>query len=373
MKDSTKYNLFIFLSVLATGISEIYIPIFLYDQGFNIKLIFLFFLIKFSLVLVFYYPLIIIARKIKFKWLLVSSAFFLGISFYLLSIINNSILSIFYLALMFAFFVITYWAGRHYFALYILPKQNMANQVGYIVIATQLALIPSAYLGALIIENFGLTILTIIITIIALISIIPLLSIKEDINIKPFNIKQTINKIPKKNILLIGMDQARQLAVIFFPLFIYLNVVQTYRYVGIVNVAVGIAAMIFVYLFAKKIERDGKDYLSLAILLLGSVLLIKLNALTAIFMIVVAVFEGLTSRLHMTSIMKNIYSLGQNYYIPTYLIIYEYTLNIVKVIILIIAVLFLENVTIFLYLCVFIFLVSSCFQFKDSSNIKRDK
>jgi predicted MFS family arabinose efflux permease len=359
-----RYNIFILLSVMATGLAEIYIPIVLYNAGFNLKLIFTYFIIKFGSILILYYPIILIGQKLGFKILLVISAFFLGISFYLLSIINTSFIIVIVTAISFSIFNQTYWSGRHYYAIKVLPTDRMGDSVGYTVITTQLALIPSAFFGALIIEHFGLKILTFIITAIALISIIPLLEIKEKIYKTGLNVKKVATSIPFSNIILMGFDQARQLAVIFFPLFIYLNVVKTYRYVGVVNVVIGIATMISVYFFARKIDREQKDYLSIFIILLSIVLFVKLNVTTSVPMLIVAIFEGLIARMHMTSIIRDIYSFGQKHHILSYLFIYEFVLNLVRVILFGIGLLLINNVVSFLYLCIFIFFFSSLFQFK---------
>ncbi|MDD3821922.1 MAG: MFS transporter [Bacilli bacterium] len=360
-----KYQLFIFLSVLATALSEIYIPIVLYNQGFNLKQIFLFFVFKFSVMLLISYFIIWMGKTIKFKLLLIISALLLGVSFYLLSIINKFSLLFFITPLAFALFNQTYWPGRHYYALTILSKDNLANSVGSIVITTQLALIPSAYLGALIIEHWGLKILTIIVTITALISIIPLFYLKETDNKLPINLREVISTTPKNSLFIIGLDQARQLMVIFFPLFIYLKVVETYRYVGIVNVVIGLAASIFVYFFARKIDKTKKDYLRVSILLLSFILFIKLHITNPLLMIIIVFFEGLIARMHMTTITRNIYSLGQNYYIPSFLIAHDITLNLMRLFLLFLAFFFIGDITSFIYLCLVVFLISSIFSFSD--------
>ncbi len=370
MTDNMKYNLFVFLSVLASSLADFYIPIILYNQGFTLTHIFTFFLIKFSFIIITYYFIILLAIKIGFKSLLIISAFFLGLSFYLVSIINNSFFCLIKLALLFSLFLQTYWAGRHYYGIFSLTKKEMSNQIGYMVIATQLALIPSAYLGALIIELWGLKILTIIISGIILISIIPLFFIKEKSNYQPLMVKRTLFNIPKENLLLIGLDQARQLMVIFFPLFIYLKIANNYRYIGIINALIGIASIIFVYFFAKKMDKEHKNHLRLAIILLGTILMFKLNITNLYFMLAIAFFEGLISRMHMTAIMSNIYMLGKDFHLPSYLVIYEITTNLIKVIIILIGILFINNIKVFLFFCLFIFLNSHLIKFKQHNKKK---
>lgn len=369
MSDNTKYNIFVFFSVLATALADLYIPIILYNQGFSLIYIYIFFLIKFSFIMITYYFIIMLAKTISFKYLLIISAFFLGFSFYLISTITNSLSYLIICAASFSIFLQTYWAGRHYYGIYSITKNKLSNQIGYMIIATQLALIPSAYLGALIIELWGLNILTIIITAIILISIIPLFFIKERVNKQPLIVKKVLFSISKRNLLLIGLDQTRQLAFIFFPLFIYLTMVDSYQYIGIINILIGVASIIFVYFWARKMDKSPQNYLSISIVLLGIVLLFKLNIINKYFMLVISFFEGLASRMHMTAIMSNIYMLGKNYHLPSYLIVYELVINLIRAIFLIIGILFINDLKIFLFICIFVFLSSHIIQFKHKDRL----
>ncbi len=134
---------------------------------------------------------------------------------------------------------------------------------------------------------------------------------------------------------------------------------------GIVNVVIGLAASIFVYFFARQIDKTKKDYLRASILLLSFILLIKLHITNALFMIIIAFCEGLIARMHMTTITRHIYSLGQNYYIPSFLIVHDITLNLTRLFILLLAFFFIKDITSFIYLCLIIFLISRFFSFSD--------
>ncbi|MDD4035728.1 MAG: MFS transporter [Bacilli bacterium] len=368
ISNEKRYSIFIFLSMFSKGMAEIFIPVVLYNKGFNLSLIFLYFSIKYLVIIITYYLVVELAKIIRFKVLLVLSAIMLGISFYLLTTMGSSISNLLIAATLFALYTETYWAGRHYYALEVIPSKNLSCEVGNIIIAGEIGLIPSAYLGGLAIELLGLKYLTIIITLIALISIIPLLKIKEFKDKEPINASIILKEIPKKSMLYLIFDQFKYLTVLFFPLYLYLNVVENYRYIGIVNVAIGIASMIFVYLFAKKMDKNKKDYLSLGTICLALVLVFKLNITNPLVMIVIGLFEGLATKMQMTSVIRNIYALGQHYNTISYLIVIELIQNIGRFIILGYALLFINNLIEFLAMCIFLFSLASVLEFNTNKN-----
>ncbi len=363
--NELKYNIFIFLSTFARGLCEIFVPIVLYNRGFSLTCIFAYFVIKYFVLSVNQYPIIMLGKKVKFKWLLVISSFALGISFYYLSIIALSLQSLIFVALSFGIFTQTYWLGRHYYAMEVLPRKNMGDEVGNIIILSQLALIPSAYLGGLAIEFFGLRIVAVIITFISLMAIFPIFSIKERKNTLNINISNVFKTIPKQSLAIIAIDQFRLAIMLLFPLLIFMNIAQTYRYIGILHTAIGLASLFFIYVFARRMDQDKNDYLNIAVLLLGLIFLIKLNVLDAVVMVVVAILEGLVSRMHLTSLTRNIYSLGKNYDVASYLVIYETFSNIPLVLIFTFGLLFINNLSMFLYIATFLFLVAGFVKFND--------
>jgi hypothetical protein len=364
--NEKKYNIFILLSSFAYGMAEIYVPVVLYNKDYSLKYIFLYFVVKYALTIITYNPVIKLGRRATFKWLLVISAFTLGLSFYLLSILDGSLLKLLMAAITFAIFTQTYWLGRHYYAIEVLAKKKMSNEVGNIIILSQLATIPSAYLGALAIESLGLKGLTVIITVIVLLSIIPIFLINEKPNIKSLDIKKVFRTIPKSSLLIIMLDQFRLIIVTLFPLYIFLNIIHTYRYIGEVNVVIGIASAFFVYFFSHKMDEKKDDYLHLATFLLGIVFLIKLNIVSVTWMMVIALAEGLVSRMQLTSLTRNMYILGKNYDTSSYLALYEIITNIMCTLIYAFGLLFFpSNLKVFLYIIILIFMLTVFLKFYD--------
>lgn len=366
ISNEKRYNIFIFLSMFSKGMTEMFIPVVLYNKGFNLYFIFLYFFIKYLVIIITYYLVVELAKVIKFKVLLIISSIILGTSFYLLSIMDNSISNLLIASILMALYTETYWAGRHYYVLEVIPNKDLSCGVGNIIIIGQIALIPSVYLGGLFIEILGLEWLTLIITLISLISVVPLLNIKELKEKEPISVSVIFKNISKKSLLYLIFDQFKYISVLFFPLYLFLNVVENYRYIGIVNIAIGIASMIFVYFFAKKMDKSKKDYLSLSTIFLALVLVFKLNIINPLVMIFIGFLEGLATKMQMTSVIRNIYALGKHYNTISYLIVIELIQNIGRFIILGYALLFINSLIELLAMCIFLFSLASVLEFNTN-------
>ena len=81
ISNEKRYNIFIFLSMFSKGMTEMFIPVVLYNKGFNLYFIFLYFFIKYLVIIITYYLVVELAKVIKFKVLLIISSIILGTSF----------------------------------------------------------------------------------------------------------------------------------------------------------------------------------------------------------------------------------------------------------------------------------------------------
>jgi hypothetical protein len=365
LSSEKKFNIFILLSTFARGLVEIYIPIFLYNKGISIHSIFLYFIIKYAIIALTYTPIVYIGKKIKFRWLITLSSLLLGLSFYFLSNMSANINDIIKLAILFALWNNCYWSGRLYYALESLPKKDIGEEVGNIIIFTQLALIPAAYVGALLIETLGTFNLSVLVALLSLLAIIPVFLIKERKQEKVINAIKVIKDIPKKSLLFIAFEQIKVILVLMFPLYVYIYISSDFSYIGLLNIAIGIASMFFVYNFCRIIDKNKKDYTYLSAFLLVLVWLAKLNVATTSLMLIVAILEGLTTKMHETSTTRDIFALGKNYDTCSYIIVFEVFQNIVRVLILTVTYLFINDLKIFLTLATILFLLSAFVKFDD--------
>jgi hypothetical protein len=360
-----KYDLFVFVSVFGKSLAEIYIPVLLYNKGFGIESILFYFLIKYLSTAITYYPVIRMGIKINIKYLVMISALFLGATYYLLSLPDISTELLMITAVMFSLFSQTYWTARHYYAIEIVDKPAMTGEVGNIIAASELAIIPSAYIGALIINYLGLGVLTIVITAFILISTIPIFNIDTKKLTYRKGIRKTLKNIPRNSLLVILVDQVSLIIRNFFPLYIYLYVASNYQYIGILNIIVGLSSILFIYFFCYEMDKHKKDYLTLSAILLGGVFLLKLNIVSSVLMILAVVLEGFVFKMYNTSITRDIYALAKDYNTVSYLIIHEVISNLARVIMLVIGILFIKDLVLFLYFCAIIFILTSFIEFDD--------
>ncbi|MDD4643907.1 MAG: MFS transporter, partial [Bacilli bacterium] len=281
MKRIKIYNLFIFLSTLARSLIDCFIPIILYNKGLEVKYIISFLLLNYSLGFILNVPLGFIGRKITFKWLLIITSFLIGLSYYYLLMVKLDVTNLFLFTLFHVASTQAYWLSRHYYALEVLPKHNLADDAGNIVVFSTLALVPISYVGALLINNIDIEQVLIIIVLLYMISVIPLFKItekKKDINRELITTSHNIVlNIPRKSLWFMFIAQFRMVSRYLFPLFLYIYVHQNYEYIGVFNIAVSVASIFFIYFFSKRMDKEKKDYLLLSGVLFCIVYFLKLN------------------------------------------------------------------------------------------------
>jgi hypothetical protein len=369
MNKIKSFNMFVFLSTLARSLIDCFIPIILYKKGLNVDAVLFYLILNYSMSFLLNVPLTYISQRITFKWAMIITSFFIGIAYYFLLLKDVSILTIFLFALTHIINTHTYWVSRHYYALEVLPKRNLADEVGNIIILTSLALIPVSYIGALMMNKLDMEFILAIVILIYMISIIPLFFIKErkrDSNTKIINgIKETLGDLPQKSFLFMLFAQFRMISRYLFPLYLFLYVQKNYEYIGIFNIAVGVASMFFIYFFARKMDRDKKDYLILSGILGAIVYFLKLNITDTGFMLLIGLAEGLIDKMYEVAFNRNLYALGHHYDGVFYASGMEGLQNFSRIVITLIFVFLIQDIKLILYLCAFMLVITGLIGFDD--------
>jgi hypothetical protein len=372
MNNQKKYNLFIFFGTFTRSLVEVFVPIILYNKVDSFSYVYFFLLLSYLFSFILNIPLVYLSRKLTFKWLIIITSFSIIISYYYLFIMPFTIFNLVIIAITHVINAHVYWLSRHYFALGILTIKKISPQVGKIVILNQLALIPASYLGALLITYLNLYSLLLVIILLYIITVIPLFCL-ENIKQKPISLKMGISNIikniPFKYTLFFSFAQFRVISKYLFPLYIFLYVKNQYTYIGIFNIIVGFASMLFVYFFAQKMAKKKKDYLLLTGFLSFIVWILKLNILATGLFLIVGLMEGLVEKMYETAFNYNLYAWGKQYDRLSYVAYIEGLQSLVRVLIMLIFFLFIEDIKLILYISAFMLIIIGIIGYYNKKNL----
>ncbi len=335
MSNIRKYNIFIFFSTFIRNILEIYSIVYLYQKGFNYQSILLFYILLYILGIFISSITIYLSSIIKVKYILIFSILMSIISYYLLYKINNYYLLIPLLSLS----MFTYHPIRH---LYGIKNLNNRIDIGNNLIFMYLALFLS---NIIVIKKINI----LYVILLSILSIIPLFFIEDKKE------KFKINKIKKDKIIYFILDQGRVLFLLFEPLYLYIYISSKISYIGLFNIILTLASIIYIYLIGKYLNLiKCFKYLNIIFVI---ILLLKLNINDKNILLIIAFLEGLlskTSELYSTRIL---YRNKDNTY--GYVFISEIIFLLTRIIILIIMY-YINNLIIMLYILIFmIFLIST--------------
>lgn len=327
MKNLRNYNKYIFISTFTRNIIDIYSVVYLYQLGITINNIIAIYAIIYFLGALISTISIKIGNIIGYKYILILSSIFTGLSFYTI----NKSLNPYLIAITISMSMFTYHPIKHYYGLKLLThKKQIANTL----ILTYLATLISSYLA---VKNINLTYLIII----SIISVIPALTIQKEPTIKityPMHIE-------KNKIKFFVFDQFKIVFLLLEPLYLYL-LSSNLKYVGTFNIILTISSIIYLYILVNKIDiHKNYKYLNLIFVF---ILLLKLNIQNEIFLLILAFFEGMgikTNELVSTMNLYNNHKLSEGY-----LIISENIFCLTRTIILSLIYLFNLNLSTSLYL-----------------------
>ena len=349
MNNIKKYNLFILISTLARNITEVFSSVLLYKMGYSIRDILIFLSILYFMGSIICIITMYLIGKVNIKYLLILSSIIFSISFYYMSIMNKNIFNLIIFSIIYSIGSYTYHSIRHYLAIKLVNK-NKKNNIGNIVIYMNIAIIISSLVSSYIESITSTIFLSIIVIIISLISIIPIFGL----DIKDNDSKIKYDKLDKNKKMFFILEQGKTVFLSLEPLFIYLFVKESIRYVGITSSIIGLASCIFTYFFVRKV--DDKKYFKYFNILLCLVLLLKLNISSKYNMLIIVFIEGLLLKMYDVVSMNNLYSIDKNTNIKGYLIKSEVIFCLVRSILCLIFI-FINDIKIMLYLLIiFIFL-----------------
>jgi len=334
MSNLKKYNIFTFVTTFAKLLIEVFIPLILYNMNFTIKEIILFLIIKHALCTIFLPITKLVIKKKNTTFLMIISSILFTLSYIYLNFLTKNLFKLLIFTTLLSMYLTFYWVGRHTYALSIIEDKKATDNVSLYTIFTILGGLFSTYIGSILIEKTSYLFLSIIVLFLMLISIIPLTKIipkKETNEIKLITI---ITSFPKRNYIFTFLDQLRFVLVTIFPLYIYLNINKSYKYIGIINIVSGLGSIIYIYILKKLMDKNKSDYLSSSLLYLAITYTLKLLTKNNIIFLIIVFFEGIFRSVVDLITLRNTYVYSKNYTRLNYTIFTEGINNIGRVIIL---------------------------------------
>ena len=351
MKKLTLYNIFLFLSNISRNIVEIFSFVYLYQKGYKIKNILLFYSIYYLVGVFISYITVYLTKYIKRKVLLIISGLLYGIAFYYLSVMRTTNYNLVILSIVLSTSSFIYHTIRHYYAMNLVDKVE-DKKIASILISAYLPIIFSSILGSYIVDKYSILVSSIIVIILSIISIIPLIFIKDDIT----NNKIEYSKINSNKLVFFILEQFKVIFLLLEPIYLYLYVKKSLNYVGTFNILIGISSIIYLYYIAHRININ--KYFKYINIIFCLVLLLKLNITNKYILLVVALLEGLGIKSFELTSNKNIYNI-ENSNINGYLITCELIFCFLRSLICLIFYLFIDNVKVMLYISLVpLFLIS---------------
>ena len=342
MDNRTKYNLFLFLSNLARNIIEFFSIVLLYEKGYDIKTLFLFLGVYYLVSVLVCIFSIWIGNKYNYNIILVLSCFLFGFSYYYLSVMDTTLVNILIFGVLQAISNYTYHSARHYFGISIVGNKKEVSEA---LIFTYIPLIFIPYVGAYLTNHFSLTTTIIVVIILLLVSMIPIFKIK----LKGRKEHLDIRKSKPNNLMFWILEQFKVIFLLLEPLYLYIYIDNNLEYLGVFNIIIGLASLVFIYFIGrKKNTRKWFRYLNILFCL---ILVFKLNIRSKFLLYIVALLEGLGIKLYEMVSTTNLYNISDKKKVGSYLMLAEIVFGTISSIICF-SFYLIDNLIISMYICI---------------------
>lgn len=348
--NQKKFGVYVFISTFSRNLIEIFIPIILYQYGYNLKeVIFYYFLVN-LISLIITYPCISFSKKYNNRVLAIIGI----IAFVMLQISLNFMFdSVWYLVLLaclFALYRRGYWISRRFYNLKVIKKEKISIINSLISIINQIGVITSSYIGSLFLDFINIKILTVIAIILFLISIVPLYLLKfnHERNDVKLEFGKTIKQISNTDLYLFGSYELLNVMKFLFPLYLFMYVNNTYQTVGFISLLTNLSIVIFSYVYGRTISGK-KNYLVLSIFLVVIVFIFKANC-TSYLLIIISFLEGISTKMYELSIAKEFYTLSKRFEYNNYNLVYEVFQNFFRTFVVFILLVFVNDIKVMIYI-----------------------
>jgi len=112
-------------------------------------------------------------------------------------------------------------------------------------------------------------------------------------------------------------------------------------------------------------NKKKKSYLFITTLMYSILWILKINIKLKIIILLIAFLEGIVAKLYQTSVTRFLYALGKHYNTLDYVTITEILFNVIRLLITLIILLFVDDLKIILYICTFGLFLTGVVKFND--------
>lgn len=295
-RNSFFYHLFLFFSSFTRGLVEVFSLVLLYKKGYSVDALFFFlFLLYFVGIFVNVGSLLL-----PYRLVLIFSTLLYGGSFFYLSVMKNTYLSLILFSILLSCSNYSYHCVRHYLACCMLDRKHL--QTNRLVLMMYLGVIFSSLVGTFFVSKLPIIYSGIIVFLFSMVSIIPVFLGKIQIEEKRRKIK--IPRLSRNKILFSIFEQFKVMFLEIQPLFLYLYVKKSIFYVGIFHVVIHLSSLLVVYFFSKKLKEKHFFWISFGIAL---VFFLKLNLKNEFILLFIALLEGIGVKMYEVFSLNNLY------------------------------------------------------------------
>ena len=364
--DRIKFNLYSFISTFARSLIEIFISLYLFKQGFSLKYIVLFYILENFFAIFLSYIYVKIGEKYKYSIVMIIGI----ISFITLQLVLNkvyiNISYIFLISILYSLYRRGYWVSRRFYITNIISQRNSTESYSIIMIFSELASILSGYLGALILDNFDIRILTIISSILLFISVIFVIKIKYKKSTTKIELIKNIKKYDKRNFLAFSIYELNNLITFLFPIYVFLYINNTYTMLGATNAISNIAIIIFIFIYGKFIKKKNHFVLSTYLFIFAA--LSKLF-ISNYLILIIYFFEGIIQKMQNQSLNKIYFENRRGMDTTHYNLIYQEIESLIRVLAAI-PLLLINNIKLMILFVILIILIELIIYRKMKKNQK---
>lgn len=351
LENNKKLPVFLFLTGLSKSLLGLFNVIYLAKLGFSVTDIVTWQLVVYIGYLILYPISSFIGGKYGFKRLFPFCIFIFFVCYLYLNFFVKTTFDVIIYAILFVSWTNIYWMTKYHLEFqYLKQNSKVGKKVGVFLIVSQVASLLSGIVSAFILEQASLFILIVISGIIMCSSLIPLFTIQEEKG-KVASIKDYFQVVPATTLFHLFLKQGFNVIEQFFPLYLYLYVKQSYSFVGIVNLLLGLASIVFTYFISKKIDKKKEAYLLLSTVLLCSVYLLEMNITSNIILIIVFA-EGIVKQFFSIVGDNNYYALGTKISYSSYILGSRFYMNVCRILILLIAFFLNQSLPKLMYFCI---------------------